>query len=813
LTLACVAILCAALAVPATAQPLACTNSLADPPLVRAENITALTNDVVFDCTGGTPTAAGQPVPVANITVTLNTSLTSRILANRFTEVLLLIDEPNSAINPFPLLNCGQNGAPDNSVAGPGICQIVSTGNPYYSYDGTANGYGSGGALCDGSGGRPAANSYGCGRPNVFQGVLTQASQVTFFNVPLDPPGNGNTRILRVTNLRVDATPFGFSNASFYNNEIDATISVSPSSALTLNNPNTPIAVIYTGLNTSTSSSSSTQNITTFSEGFAIAFSPKNLSLYQADGGYTGGMWEYAGGTNYPADEAQNVPGSLYYSESGFEFNSSTAVPNLNPPTPDGPPSLLYGTPGGAVLNDASTGIAGAGVATQGTRLALSFSNVPAGASVIVPTEVYLARVNTSCSQVQCATGVMILTNTDSAGAGPFSAVTGSTIAGVNNVAVAGNNLAVYEVLFANPGVLEGANVPWMLTDGTNLLPVSGVTASGSFAPYYGATVADAPAPTAIPRFGPVPPMGVYPTATSGATQTFTLSFTDPAGYADLSVVDILINNYLDGVSACYLAFAPAGPPTGYLYLVDDAGNGGYVNGSPIEYPEWFSPGMSNLQNSHCTITGANSFVWTSSNTLSLTLELTFSESFAGNRVFYLAARTNGGANTGWQAMGTWNVPGGPAPMGPAVGGVAPGRSATAAQTYTFTFTDTNGFADLAVVDVLTNNFLDGIGACYVAFAPTSATSGYLYLVDDAGDGGYASGSPIALPSSGTLSNSQCTISAAGSSVSASGNTLTLNLATTFNSSFAGNRVFYLAARNGTGGNSGWQAVGSVTVP
>ena len=144
---------------------------------------------------------------------------------------------------------------------------------------------------------------------------------------------------------------------------------------------------------------------------------------------------------------------------------------------------------------------------------------------------------------------------------------------------------------------------------------------------------------------------------------------------------------------------------------------------------------------------------------------------------------------------------------------MSPARSTTTSQTYTFTFTDTNGYGDLAVLDVLTNNFLDGINACYVAFVPTSATSGYLYLVDDAGDGGYASGSPILLPSKNTLQNSQCTISGTGSSVTASGNTLTLNLAITFSSSFAGNRVFYLAARNNIAGNSGWQAVGSVTVP
>jgi hypothetical protein len=119
----------------------------------------------------------------------------------------------------------------------------------------------------------------------------------------------------------------------------------------------------------------------------------------------------------------------------------------------------------------------------------------------------------------------------------------------------------------------------------------------------------------------------------------------------------------------------------------------------------------------------------------------------------------------------------------------------------------------LQVLDVLTNSFLDGIGACYFAYVPSSSTSGYIYLVDDAGDGGYVNGTPMPIPSTLSLRNSQCGINAAGSSASASGNTLTLNLAITFSSSFAGNQIFYLAARNGSVGNSGWQAIGSVTVP
>jgi hypothetical protein len=300
--------------------------------------------------------------------------------------------------------------------------------------------------------------------------------------------------------------------------------------------------------------------------------------------------------------------------------------------------------------------------------------------------------------------------------------------------------------------------------------------------------------------------VGSSPASGSGFTQTFSLTFSDSSGWQDLSVVNVLVNRFLDGIGACYVAFAPTGASSGYLYLVDDAGDGGYANGSPIALPS-----SSTLQNSQCAIHAAGSSLMVNGNTLTLTLAITFTSGFAGNQVFYMAARSNT-QNSGWQAMGTWAVPAVP-PTGPAVGAVNPARSSTLSQTYTFTFTDTSGFADLAVVNVLINNFLDGIGACYVAFAPTSATTGYLYLVDDAGDGGYAGGSPIALPSSGALQNSQCTLNATGSSVFATGNLLTLNLAITFTQAFAGNQVFYLAARNNTTGNSGWQAVGSVTVP
>ena len=388
----------------------------------------------------------------------------------------------------------------------------------------------------------------------------------------------------------------------------------------------------------------------------------------------------------------------------------------------------------------------------------------------------------------------------------PVNGATGISL----NVSLAWNNVPsfydVYDVYFGTSstppyvGTVTGLPyVPGKLTFGT--VYYWRIVARNS----AGSTSSAVWSFTAVSE-GATAAVGSSPGSGSGFTQNLTFTFSDSSGWQDLSVVNLLVNRYLDGIGACYVAFAPASATSGYLYLVDDAGDGGYASGSPIALPS-----SSTLQNSQCTISGAGSSVVSNGNTLTLTLAVTFQSAFAGNQVFYMAARSNS-QNSGWQAMGTWTVPGA-APIGPAVGGVNPARSSALSQTYSFTFSDTNGYADLAVVNVLINNFLDGIGACYVAFAPTSATSGYLYLVDDAGDGGYASGSPIALPSSGTLQNSQCTINATGSSVLATGNIITLNLAITFNQTFAGNQVFYLAARNNNTGNSGWQAVGSVTVP
>jgi hypothetical protein len=297
----------------------------------------------------------------------------------------------------------------------------------------------------------------------------------------------------------------------------------------------------------------------------------------------------------------------------------------------------------------------------------------------------------------------------------------------------------------------------------------------------------------------------VEPASGNGLNQTLTFRFNDAAGPSDIGVVDILINSYLDGVSACYIAYVPS---SNTLYLVDDAGDaGGPFAGSLV-----LNGGAGSIQNSQCRINSLGSVATTTGTSLALTLNVTFESAFAGNGLVHLAQVNQAGYTNGWQRVGVWQVPGS-ATTQITMSGQNPSRGVSTGgidQPLTFTITDTGGYTNLGVVDVLINGFLDGIGACYVAYVESTNT---LYLVDDAGDAGGAFAGEMVLNGSGSIKNSQCRIDGTGSSATGSGNTLTLTLNFFFYEGFVGNQTVYSAARDSGGNhNTGWQAQGTWSV-
>jgi len=306
----------------------------------------------------------------------------------------------------------------------------------------------------------------------------------------------------------------------------------------------------------------------------------------------------------------------------------------------------------------------------------------------------------------------------------------------------------------------------------------------------------------AVVPSGPASPGGANPASGTGLSQSMSFTFNDPRGWQDLDVVNILINNFLDGRNACYMAYSRT---AGVFYLLED--NGGTLS------PALTLGGSGSVSNSQCTVAGAASAAAGSGNTLTLTLNMSFSAGFAGNKIQYLAARDLEGGNSGWQALGTWQVP--YTPTGTiVVGSFTPARAALAsgtAQTLTALLSDSKGAGDFGVVNLLVNNFIDGRQACYLAYA---AASNSLLLVDDTGDaGGPFAGSMTLNGSAATIQNSQCSVSATGSSAAKNGNNLTLALNITFKSAFAGNHIVWVAGRDAaSGNNTDWQAVGTTTV-
>ena len=509
-----------------------CVANAGVPPTVRAEGLTELVGDVSLNCTGGQPTAVGNVIPSSNVTIFLNTNITSRILSTSqgiWSEAILIIDEPHSPINPSTqLLACGDANAPE-VVNSPGVCQIL----------GTNGGVGANGPYAASR--TTTINGTTYGQPNVFQArqgvgqIGATANAVTWNGVPFDAPGTTGQRTIRITNVRANANQLGTSS-TLIPTTITMYISVTGSNQVQINNPTQTVAFINIGLVTSVFDSNTFQQcndrnrsaftgsgfsstnadfVVRLREGFQSSFKRRNLNFAgyttpQADLPNTAALT-----TNPTGDFNQNVPGAVYNTESAFENGYSGAVdPPSNPPTGQGQGTVPAQTTPFPTIH----GLNAAGFASNGTRLMLQFSSVVTGTSLFVPTVVRLTN------QLSGAiSGVAVLTSTDQNGAGGFSAVsslggpilTCSASSSCNLAATAGlgqvqtfngAGIAVYEVLFSDAKSPEQVAIPVVVAFASNAgnnLPTPGVQTqvTASFAPLSSVGIASGGDP--IPRFAP----------------------------------------------------------------------------------------------------------------------------------------------------------------------------------------------------------------------------------------------------------------------------------------------------------------------
>lgn len=252
------------------------------------------------------------------------------------------------------------------------------------------------------------------------------------------------------------------------------------------------------------------------------------------------------------------------------------------------------------------------------------------------------------------------------------------------------------------------------------------------------------------------PTLTASPSSGTYSSATFTFSYSNSAG---VSGVGVLINGSVNGQHACWMYFDGAN-----LSLADDTGS------------TWNGP----LNNSQCSLTSPTGIINTGTNK-SFTTTITFTAAFAGTRNIYMLGPS------GYQTEGTITVAGSDVPtlsMSPTSGNTMSG-------TFTFTAHDA---VTISGMTVLINTSVNGASACWF-YTDGSSVS----LAEDDGTDW-----------SGTLSNSQCSLSSV--SLSSSGG-LTLTVSIAFTSSFAGAKNVYMWAENTGGGQAGYTQEGTWTVP
>jgi hypothetical protein len=474
------------------------------PNIVRAEGITELLGDLVLNCTGGSPTPAGQPIPLQNVQISINTNITSRIVgAGNISEALLMIDEPFPSANVVPVgtapgvgQTVGQLGCLANNNTN---CAITSVGfgvGATGSYNGTA------------------------GHFNIFQGVQNGVNAIAWTGVPIDAPATAGTRVIRITNIRANAFQLGVSS-TLVPTQISEIIAVNGSTTLTIVQPSggnvvgqvtpgllqpptislggVPGAALYqqcTSVNTYLITPPPPGAVVTdlgiavtATEGFAYSFKPqsygqivaaKTLTAYQAPGNPT----------------FQDIPGFAYRSESGFTPQNAGLV------------GLTSTTAGEQI-----------GIADRGTQLMFTVAGLSSGVTLYAPSYIYLSGPYGALTPV----GVAVLINQSQSVGGAFStssavpvayspAVTGGPTAAANGpdipVASSGTGATlIYEIYYADSSVAESLSVPISVSYTSNTasnIPAATTTPTTigvEFSPQSTVTTAATTAP--IPRFGP----------------------------------------------------------------------------------------------------------------------------------------------------------------------------------------------------------------------------------------------------------------------------------------------------------------------
>jgi hypothetical protein len=280
----------------------------------------------------------------------------------------------------------------------------------------------------------------------------------------------------------------------------------------------------------------------------------------------------------------------------------------------------------------------------------------------------------------------------------------------------------------------------------------------------------------------------VAPSSGQGLGQTFAFAFSDTLNPQNLVATAMLISANGSAINACDVIYDRT---AGTLSLRWDnfAGQDTKPLGSSTV-----------LQNGQCLIgAGSATFVGLQ---LVVTLNITFKGTFNGLKNIYLYASEGGSVNTGWVQRGTYLVA---APGFPVANSVVPASGSGPSQRFTITVSDQGGASYITGIAVLISSSTNPNNACNLVFDRTANTVALSY--DTVGNGA----ANLTVGSSQSISNSQCTLNGANTTVFTGPTQVVFTIDLAFYSSFFGTKNVYVYASE-PGVNTGYVPLGTWTV-
>ncbi|MFN7937464.1 MAG: hypothetical protein U0R19_29320 [Bryobacteraceae bacterium] len=469
--------------------PITCSTT-AQPLTVRAEGLAEQTGDVVISCTGGQAPALGTALPQVNISVTLTTNITSRLLNDPITEALLFIDDPAPSAQ-----------APCAPASGTTQCF------PLYA----------------GAGGTATVTPNGTDVRNVFQGVKQSDNTIVWLAVPINAPGSTGTRIFRTKNVRA-----AIAGASATNGQIFALVSIqNPPANLQLNQSTVNVAFVQQGLLFALRSrtgggfdAAATNSVLLYAcERFNSDLAANPAEDYNGAGFSGGRSFQVRFRENYAAAfkvRDINAPMTEPGLQQNIPQNNNGADPALSTVVESGFFNTAY---------TATNGLNRAGRADTGTRLQVRFNNVPANVRIYVTTHALSSQaINSATANQQSGGGetsalaaAYAVANTlgtpstiilNPTGTGEIAPLGGNTArypagaaAGLIEVPLtAGTGSFVWEVFGQDPNSIDTLSFAVALAFRNANNPGLGqMTVNGSFAPVSSDNKMSASSP--LPRF------------------------------------------------------------------------------------------------------------------------------------------------------------------------------------------------------------------------------------------------------------------------------------------------------------------------